>query len=75
MFTFVHYRPTAWIAVGLLLAAILAGLSWLLRNGHTAREHAGAGWQFPPQLARLHGLAATLTIVLAVLSALTASRG
>ena len=49
-------------------------LSWLARNRLAARHGdrpAGAG--FPPRLILLHGLAATGTFVLAVLTALAAS--
>jgi hypothetical protein len=68
MFTFVHYRPMAWIAIGILVVTICIGLSWLARSRHET----GTGRQFPPRLVALHGLAATLTVVLTVVSALVA---
>jgi hypothetical protein len=73
MFTFVHYRPLAWIALGLVLLTICIGLSWLARSRQAAREHRAAAWRFPPRLVALHGISASLTVILAVLSALAAS--
>jgi len=69
-----HAAPLAWASFGILVAAIAAGLSWLARNRLAARHGdrpAGAG--FPPRLILLHGLAATATFALAVLTALAAS--
>ena len=73
MFTYVHYRPMAWIACGVLLITICLGLGWLARS-RRARAQRSRAWQFPPRLVALHGLSATLTIVLAVLATLVASR-
>jgi Flp pilus assembly protein TadB len=73
MFTFVHYRPMAWIAIGILVVTICIGLAWLAR-GRAERRRADLGWQFPPRLAALHGLAATLIIILTVVAALVARR-
>lgn len=75
MFVFVHYRPLAWISFGILVVTIVLGLSWLNRNAKDARRHTGAAWRFPPRLVAAHGTAATLSIALTVLTALTASRG
>jgi hypothetical protein len=69
-----HAAPLAWASFGILVAAIAAGLSWLGRNWLAARhgdQPARAG--FPPRLVLLHGLAATATFALAVLTALAAS--
>jgi Flp pilus assembly protein TadB len=74
MFTYVHYRPLAWIAVAILGTTILLGLAWLVRSRQAARQHPRAARSFPPQLILLHGLVAGLSIVLSVLAALTASR-
>jgi hypothetical protein len=65
-----RHAPLAWASFGILVAAIAAGLSWLARNRLAARP-AGAG--FPPRLILLHGLTATATFALAVLTALAAS--
>ena len=74
MFVFVHYHPFAWISLGILVAALLLGLSWLARNTQAARRHAAAAWNFPPRLIALHGAAAAVAIALTVLTALSASR-
>jgi hypothetical protein len=69
-----RHAPLAWASFGILVAAIAAGLSWLARNRLAARRSgrpAGAG--FPPRLILLHGLTATATFALAVLTALAAS--
>jgi len=73
MFVFVHYRPFAWICIGILAVTIGLGLTWLARNAQAARRHAAAAWNFPPQLAALHGVAAAIAISLTVLTALSAS--
>lgn len=75
MFTFVHYRPLAWISFGILVVTLSAGLSWLVRNNQAVRNHQKAAWHFPPRLVALHGLAAGVSIVLTVLTALIASHG
>jgi len=74
IFVGTHHAPLAWVAFGILVAAITAGLSWLARNALAVRRGerpARAG--FPPRLVLLHGLAASATFVVAVLAALTAS--
>jgi preprotein translocase subunit SecD len=73
MYTFVHYRPAAWIACGVLAATICMGLGWMVRSGR-ARLARAPGRRFPSGLAALHGAAATLTVLLAVLTAALASR-
>ena len=71
-----RHAPLAWVSFGILVAAIAAGLSWLARNRLAARHSdppARAG--FPPRLILLHGLTATATFALAVLTALAAILG
>lgn len=75
MFTFVHYRPFAWISLAVLVATLLVGISWYGRNRQAAQRDGQAGWMFPPRLAALHGAAAALSITLTVVTALVASRG
>jgi hypothetical protein len=75
MFAFVHYRPLAWIAVAILLATLLLGLGWFIRNRQAARRRAAAAWSFPSRLVWLHGAVAGSSLVLAVLAALVAARG
>jgi hypothetical protein len=74
MFTFVHYRPLAWIAVAVLAVTILIGLSWLVSGRRTVRRRGSPAPSFPPRLIWLHGLAAACSITLTVLAAVTASR-
>ena len=75
MFTFVHYRPMAWIAFAILVVTLLAGLGWLAVNHRAAAEQAPGAMTFPPRLVLTHGAVAGLSILLTVLTALTASRG
>ena len=75
MFVFVHYRGFAWISFGILVAAIAAGVAWLLRSRQEARHQASAKWTFPPRLAAAHGAAAAIAVTLTVLTALSAARG
>lgn len=69
------HRPLAWVAFGVLVLTIGAGLSWLVRSARSARAAGGPRRALPPRLVLLHGLLATATFALAVLSALAASRG
>jgi hypothetical protein len=72
-FVLSHYAPMAWIAFGILLATMGAGLVWLTRNLQEARQHANAAWNFPRRLVAVHGLAVAFAITLTVLTALSAS--
>lgn len=74
MFTFIHYRPLAWIAFVILVVTLLLGLSWLTTSRHAARQGRSPGWSFPPRLIWLHGLVAASSLTLTVLTAVTASR-
>ncbi|MBO0823601.1 MAG: hypothetical protein J2P27_07040 [Actinobacteria bacterium] len=73
MFTFVHYRPFAWISLAILAATLLVGVSWFARSRLASLRHGGSGWRFPPRLIALHGAVAALSIALTVLTALVAS--
>ena len=74
MFTFVHYRPLAWIAFAILLVTLLLGLGWLIRSRQAASHRASGAWSFPPRLIWVHGLVAGSSLVLSVLTAVLASR-
>jgi hypothetical protein len=74
MFTFVHYRPFAWISLAALAVTLLLGVSWYARNRQAALRKE-RGWTFPPRLIALHGAAAALSITLTVVTALAASHG
>lgn len=74
VFVGTRHAPLAWVSFGILVAAIAAGLSWLARNALAARRgDRPARAAFPPRLVLLHGITASATFVLAVLTALTAS--
>jgi len=72
-FTLIHYQTFAWISIGVLVVTIGAGLSWLARNGLTARRRPPSARAFPPRLIVLHGLAATALIALTLFTALSAA--
>lgn len=71
-FTFIHYRTLAWISFGVLVVTLGAGLGWLAANRRATRRRQDAARAFPRRLIALHGLAATATVVLTVLTLLTA---
>jgi hypothetical protein len=75
MFTFLHYRPLAWIAFAILVVTLLVGLGWLSRTRRSGQRQESQAWAFPPRLIWVHGLVATCSIVLTVLTAVIASRG
>ncbi len=74
MFTFIGYRPLAWIALAILLATLLVGAAWLGRNRQAQQRQAAAAWSFPRRLVWLHGAVAVSSLILAVLVAVTAVR-
>ena len=75
MFTFVHYRPLAWIAFAILVATLLLGLGWLSQTRRPGQPQGSQAWSFPTRLIWVHGLVAACSIVLTILTAVTASRG
>jgi hypothetical protein len=76
LFLGLHYRPLAWTAFGILMVTVAAGLGWLASNALAARRRGdGARAAFPRRLIVLHGVAATVTVALALLTALSASHG
>jgi hypothetical protein len=75
-YTFVHYRALGWIALGLVTVTVGLGLTWFTANTRAARHRPAdePGPSFSTRLVVLHGGAATVTFVLAVLSALVLGR-
>jgi hypothetical protein len=80
-YTMTHYRPFAWIALGVVVATVLAGVSWEVARRRMTRRHAVApdegapargGTGFPPHLILLHGVAAACTFALVVIAAAAA---
>lgn len=71
-------RLFAWIAFGVVVATVTAGLSWELSRRRAARAptHGGRpGPRFPPHLMLAHGLAASGTVALVVIAAVAAGHG
>jgi hypothetical protein len=76
LFLGLHDRPLAWTSFGILMVTVAAGLGWLASNALAARHRGnGARAAFPRRLIVLHGAAATITVALALLTALSASHG
>ncbi len=75
-FTLVHNRVLGWIAFGLVTATVCLGLTWFTANARAAkrRDRGAPPPSFGLRLVVLHGGAATVTFVLAALSALVLSR-
>jgi hypothetical protein len=82
-FTLVHNRVLGWIGFGLAAATACAGLTWFTTNVRAAKRHDPESREnrenrdpvdpapsFRGRLVALHGAGATLTVVLAGLSAL-----
>jgi len=82
-FTLVHNRVLGWIGFGLAAATACAGLTWFTTNVRAAKRHdpenpenrenrdpVDPAPSFRGRLVALHGAGATLTVVLAGLSAL-----
>jgi hypothetical protein len=77
-FTLVHNRALGWIAFGLVTATVCLGLTWYTANTRAARSKSAPEVEpapsFSNRLVILHGSAATVTFVLAALTALVLSR-
>jgi hypothetical protein len=67
-------RLFAWIAFGVVVATVLAGLSWALLTRRVGRRAGREPAVFPAHLVMIHGLAAACTLALVVISAITATR-
>jgi hypothetical protein len=77
-FTLVHNQALGWIAFGLVTATVCLGLTWYTANTRAAGSknapEAEPAPSFSNRLVILHGSAATVTFVLAALTALVLSR-
>src|SRR6516165_702292 len=71
-FVATHRQAFAWIAIAVLMVTIGAGLGWMATHARSARRHAGGGPgpAVPARRIVLHGLAATTTCGLAVITIL-----
>ena len=68
-------RLFAWIAFGVVVTTVLAGLSWAALTRRAARRPGREPAAFPTHLVMIHGLAAACTVTLVVISAITAAHG
>ena len=70
------YRAFAWVAFGVVVATVAAGLGWEAFRRRTLRRRASTpgsdGTSFPPHLIMLHGFAAACTFALVVITAAAA---
>jgi hypothetical protein len=66
-------RLFAWIAFGVVVATVLAGLSWAVLSRRATRQDGSDPAAFPAHLLVIHGLAAACTVTLVVISAITAA--
>jgi hypothetical protein len=66
-------RLFAWIAFGVVVATVLAGLSWAVLTRRAAGQAGREQAAFPARLLMIHGLAAACTFALVVISAITAA--
>jgi len=74
-FTFVHVRALGWIGFGLVTVTVCLGLTWYTANTRAARTTSSEpAPSFSTRMVILHGSAATVTFVLAALTALVLSR-
>lgn len=75
-YTMSHYRAFAWVAFGVAVATIAAGLTWEAVRRRMARGRAGPARgdaaNFPPHLIMLHGAAAACTFALVVITTVVA---
>lgn len=88
-FVMTGYRLFAWIAFGVVVATVAAGLGWEFSRRHAMQRKAAAGRRdggggpdgtsdgpgFPPHLVLAHGAAAVCTFALVVIAALVAGHG
>jgi hypothetical protein len=68
------YRAFAWVAFGVVVATVAAGLGWEAVRRRTAKQRPDSshGTSFPPHLIMLHGSAAACTFALVVITAAAA---
>lgn len=66
-YTMVRDRVFAAIALGIMLGAIAAGLSWAATNARAARRERPDALAFSPRVLILHVAGATLTLIAAAL--------
>lgn len=65
IYTMVHTRIFGAIALGILLGAIVAGLSWAVANGRAARKDDADALAFSGRVLAFHVAGAAATLILA----------
>ena len=75
IFVGTRYPPLAWVAFGIVVVTITAGLRWFIGHARATRRAAAQPGGTParrgiPRLAIVHGLAASTTFLLVLLTAL-----
>ena len=75
IFVGTRYHPLAWVAFGIVVVTITAGLRWFIGHARSTRRAAAQpggtpAWRGIPRLAIVHGLAASTTFLLVLLTAL-----
>jgi hypothetical protein len=67
LYTLVHDRIFGAIALGIMLGAIAAGISWAVSNGRAAKREDGDALVFSGRVLAFHVAGAALTLLLAAL--------
>jgi hypothetical protein len=67
LYTLVHDRILEAIALGIMLGAIAAGISWAVSNGRAAKREDGDALVFSGRVLAFHVAGAALTLLLAAL--------
>ncbi len=69
-FVITRFRPFAWIALGVIVVTIAAGMIWYAASARAARP-AGRTWPGAPGVS-IHGAGAAVTLTLAIVTVLAA---
>lgn len=67
LYTMIHDQILGVIAVGIMLGAIAAGITWAVSNARAARREKDGALVFRGRVLLYHGTGAALTLLLAVL--------
>ncbi len=70
-FVFTRFRGFAWVALGVIVVTIAAGVTWYLINARAGE----AGGRYPARRLLVHGSGAAVTFVLAIVTLLALAHG